>query len=179
MTDAIIKAKKEGISMEFMMSLIQPGTKFFNIGEKPLTEDDSFDIITVMIMFHIDITRVREIIIYIKKLMKDYNGSAADVLRDIYHNIIGHEKYLVVYILGKNFTEKIVIEEQVKLVSDILQKLDISDEKFKSTTHFLDNIFEAEIIDRHVYPPHSIMKIMESEFEENEKVFMVFIYGLK
>jgi hypothetical protein len=163
---------------KFMLEAIRKGTADFKINGDILTEDDSFDIVTSMILFQIELPRTSEIVTYLKRLMKDHKESAADVLRDIYHDMIGHEKYFAAYILGKNFKahfSKIETEKEFAIFIDpISQKLDVSN--LLLMTEYVNNMTKQE--DLAVSPAYGIKKIIDSDFEENDKVFLVFLYAI-
>lgn len=163
---------------KIMFELVRRGTTDFKINGDILTEDDSFDIVTVMMLFQIDISNTAKIVRYLKKLMKDHKGSAADILREVYHNMTGHEKYFAAYILGKNFKvsfSKIGSAKELEIfLNPYESKLDLSN--LSTISEYVFNIIKQE--KPGVTPAYSIKKIIESNFEENDKIFTVFYYAL-
>lgn len=171
--------KEDDFLTKEFMSMIRKGTTDFKIDEGVITEDDSFDIITVAILFKIDIPRMAQIVVYLKKLMKDHQGSVADILRDIYHNItIEHEKYFAAYVLGKNFrtlfSKITTVEELTDFLNPIDKKLDLSN--LVAISEYVHDIITQQ--KPGASPAYSMRKIIESDFEENDKVFIVFYYAL-
>lgn len=169
----------EGPTMNFLLNLAQESRESFKIDKEPLSEDDAFDIVTVMINFHIPLQQAKYLTEYLRKLMKDYK-SYTDVLRKIQIDIKGYQKYFVVYILAKNFKHiysKMTEEEQSKFMVDLFDKLSLPTERAVDYIEFIGNISKEEV-DQGLFPPWSLKKIIESDFDDNEKDLLTFIYGL-
>jgi F0F1-type ATP synthase gamma subunit len=161
--DALIRWSKEG-------------TKFFNIDGGVITENDSFDIVTAMIILAQSQIRVAEITTSLKGLMKKHNKSIIKILRDINLEFKEYEKNFALYVLGKNFKDsfdKMSEDEKEKFLIDIAKILNVSEDKITNILSYFIDLTEKQF-----EPSEIIKKIVVSNFKDNEIDYMMLVLGL-
>lgn len=161
--DALIRWSKEG-------------TKFFNIDGGMITDDDSFDIVTAMILLAQSRIRTAEITTFLKGLMKKHNKSIIKILRDINLELKGYEKNFALYVLGKNFKdsfEKMPEDEKDKFLIGTAKILNVSEDKITNILSYL-----IDFIEKQLEPSEIIKKIVVSNFKDNEIDYMMLVLGL-
>jgi hypothetical protein len=160
-----------------LFTLSKEGVNIFNIDGGMITEDDSFDIATVMMVLFISPNGVKQILAYLKVLMKQYNKNIVDILKDILLELEEYEKHFALFVLGKNFKysyENMSEDEQRKYLTDIAQLLCITDDKITNLLFYLMDSIEKETING---PSSTIKRIIISNFEDNEIDYMVLLRG--
>lgn len=160
---------------ESLIKWTKEGTKIFNIDGGVITEDDSFGIVTAMIILSLSPIRVIQITAFLKGSMKKHNKSIFKILQDINSNLKEYEKNFALYELGKNFKDsyhKMTENEQKKYLIDIAKILGVSEDKITNILSYLLDLTEK------LPSSETIKRIVAGNFKDNEIDFMILDLGL-
>ncbi len=120
------------------------------------------------------------IVSYVYQMIKDYRGNVADIIKEIRLNLKGNERYLTMFMIGStsSFTFlRSTDKRKSEFISEITNALKFDEEKALSVAkHMIEIIIED--IDNNVPTTDTIKKILNSDFVDIEKEYMLFSFGL-
>lgn len=124
--------------------------------------------------------RYEYIISYIIQMIRDYQGKAQDIVKEIPLNLKRKERYLAMFIIGHSSTpefSEMDSENQEKFLKNIMDASRINREKAESITNDISkNILNDTEEDIHVID--IMKKVADSDISEPEKDYLTFILGL-
>ena len=159
---------------EFLIKWAKEGTKIFNIDGGVITEDDSFDIVTAMIILFLSPIRAIQIINFLKDSMKIHK-SILEIVEDVNLEFKEYEKNFALYVLGKNFKysyDKMSEMEQKNYLIDIAKVLEVPEDKITNIINYLLDLTEK------LSTSETIRRIAASNFKDNEINNMILDLGL-
>lgn len=175
-------AKKQK-TLEYLMQLAKQGTKAFNIRGQKFTEEESFEIVTVMIiLFQNPVIVANYIVPLLKDLMKQYNEDIVKISKVIISETpqLRDEENMrrfTLYLLGKNFSDsfnKMSKDEKENYLLNIAQGFGVFGED-----RVLDMLkYLTEIMYDEKEPSDTIKRIAVSDFKDNEIDYMILARGL-
>lgn len=133
------------------------------------------------IRLNIPMDRFQYIASYVAQMINDYQGNVADIIKEVILNLKGNERYLVMYMMGRSSSKifsKASDQRQEEFVNSILGALKITEERIDPiTTYILNNLIREE--DKTDLPTIDIIRqIINSNFADNEKDYIMFTFGL-
>jgi hypothetical protein len=124
--------------------------------------------------------RYEHIVSYVYQMIKDYRGNAADIVKEIRLNLKGNERYLTIYMIGNSssFTFlRSTDKQKSEFISSITNALKFDQEGTVSVAQHMIQII-LEDIDNNVPTIDTIKKIINGNFMDTEKEYMLFSFGL-
>lgn len=125
--------------------------------------------------------RYEFIVSYVTRMIIDYNGNVADILKEIPLNLKGNEKYFTVFVIGNASSPSFSMtndKEREKFITDTANSLRLSKERTTLITDYMEDIILEEIGKKHVSIVDIIKKIIDSNFTYTEKDYIIFVLGL-
>jgi len=134
----------------------------------------------ISIALNISKDRYDYIVSYVYQMIKDYRGNVADIIKEIRLNLKGNERYLTMFMIGNtsSFTFlRSTDKRKSDFISEITNTLKFDEERALSVAkHMIEIIIED--IDNNVPTIDTIKKIINSNFADIEKEYMLFSFGL-
>lgn len=126
--------------------------------------------------------RYKHIVRYIMNIMKDYQGDVVDIVKEIPLNLKGKEKYFAMYMMGSSSSpvfSKMKDMQKATFIKSIMEVLKIGQEEAESITNYMVNE-DLENMKKNYVPTNidMIKKIIDSDFTETEKNYLLFMLGL-
>jgi len=133
--------------------------------------------------------RYDHIMSYVIQMITDYRANIADIIKEIPLNLKGKERYFTMFIMGHSsyptFNEA-NDEEREKFIVGISDALKLSQERAGSITQDTEEAVIKEIEkqpepskDENIVPTIDIIKqVIDSNFADKEKDYIVFVIGL-
>ena len=126
--------------------------------------------------------RYEYILLYVTQMLKDYQGDIADIVKEIPLNLKGKERYFAMHIMGyysSSAFSRMNDKDKAGFIKNIMDALRISQEKAESITHQMANDTLEEMKKDHIPTViETIKKVIDSDFSEIEKDYLLFTYGL-
>jgi hypothetical protein len=132
----------------------------------------------------LDIPRDRyvHIVIYILRMLKDYRGDIVDVVKEIPLNLKGKERQFTMFVMGHSSSSvfsKMSDKQKANFMTDIMEVLKIGQEDAESVTNYMANETQENMKKNYVPTLVDIIKkIIDSNFTETEKEYLLFSLGL-
>lgn len=126
--------------------------------------------------------RYEHIVLYMMQMLKDYKGNVAEIVKEIPLNLKGKERYFAMHMMGHSSSSAFSImkdKEKAAFIKSIMEALRISQEKATSITRHMANETMEEMKKDHIPTViETIKKVIDSDFSEIEKDYLLFTYGL-
>lgn len=178
---------KEQRYIDYLTRLAKQGTKTLNIRGSRFTEEESFDIVTVMVVLKQNPVIVTSYIVpLLQDLVKQHNEDIIKISRTILDTpqMLDDKnlKRLTLYILGKNFKDsydKMSTDEQEKYIINIAPGFGIySEDRVGEILKYLMDLIQGEADRGNTGPSNTIERISVSDFKDNEIDHMILLRGL-
>lgn len=125
--------------------------------------------------------RYEHIVLYVTRMIIDYQGKIPDIIKEIPLNLKGNERYFTMFIVGNsstpsfsNATEK----EKEKFITNITNAMNLSEDKVMQITRFMADTMLGDIGEKHIPIIDIIKKVINSNFTDREKDYIIFMLGL-
>lgn len=120
--------------------------------------------------------RYEYIVLYVTQMLKDYQGNVTDIVKEIPLNLKGKERHFAMHMIGRSSSStfsRMSDEDKTTFIKDIMEALRISQEKAVPIIQDMANETSEEMknID-------TIKKIIDSNYTEIEKDYLLFMVGL-
>lgn len=125
--------------------------------------------------------RYEHIVSYVMQMIYDYNGDVIDIIKEIPLNLKGNERYFTMFVIGNSSSPSFHTtndKEKEKFIIDTAESLKISKERAILTSDYVANVILEDMEEKHISVVDSMKKIINSNFSDLEKDYMLFIYGL-
>ena len=132
----------------------------------------------------LDISRDRyeHIVRYVMRMLKDYKGDVVDIVKEIPLNLKEKERYFTMYMMGHSSSSafsRMNDKQKAAFIQSIMEVLKIDQEKAESITYHMANETMEEMKRDHVPTViETIKKVIDSDFSEIEKDYILFTHGL-
>jgi hypothetical protein len=126
--------------------------------------------------------RYEYIVRYVMRMLKDYQGDVIDIVKEIPLNLKGNERYFTMYMMGNSTSSafsRMNDKQKAGFIKSIMEILKISQEKAESIIHHMAEE-TRENMKKNYFPTDIdiIKKIIDSEFTETEKDYLLFTLRL-
>jgi hypothetical protein len=118
----------------------------------------------------------QHIVSYFSRLIKDYKGNPVDMIKEISFNLKGIEKYYAFFLTGISFAPVFYRMNDVEKTDFLMffsDSLGFNEDSLKILLGYMKNI-SRDIKETSI----SIKDIIDSKFEENEKIYLIFTVGM-
>lgn len=125
--------------------------------------------------------RYEHIVSYVTRMIIDYNGNVADILKEIPLNLKGNERYFAIFIIGNSSSpsfNELNDEEKENFMTNIADELKISEERYQFLMDFVSDIIRRNIGKRHIPVVQVIKNIINIDFTDVEKDFIIYTLGV-
>ena len=122
--------------------------------------------------------RYIHIIRYIQQMLRDYKLHPVDIMKEIPLNLKGNERYVAVFIVGRSLSSlfyKMNDKEKTEFVVNIANALKFSEDRVAAIAEYMTIIKERM---RKNAPVDVIKMIINNQFMDTEKDYMLFIFGI-
>ena len=142
------------------------------------TEYDIEEYKSILKELNISKDRYMHIIHYIQQMMIDYKLHPVDIMKEIPLNLKGNERYATMFIVGRSLSPlfyKMDDKEKTEFVVTIANALRFSEDRVAMIAEYMTIIKEKM---RKNAPVDVIKMIINSQFMDTEKDYMLFIFGI-
>lgn len=122
--------------------------------------------------------RYIHIIRYIQQMLRDYKLHPVDIMKEIPLNLKGNERYAAMFIVGRSLSPlfyKMDDKEKTEFVVTIANALKFSEDMVAAIAEYM-TIIKKEM--RKNAPVDVIKMIINNQFADTEKDYMLFIFGI-
>lgn len=126
-------------------------------------------------------SRYEYIVSYVMQMIVDYQGNVVDILKEIPLNLKGNERYFTMFVIGNSSSPSfstINDEEREEFITNTGEALKINKERIISTTDYVANVILEDIEKNHTPIVDIIKRIINSNFTDTEKDYIMFLFGL-
>jgi len=117
---------------------------------------------------------------YIMQMIRDYNGSVVDIIKEIPLNLKGKERYFAMFTVGNSFASSFSAmneDDKQEVITDILEATKVNKER---TEKIADQMMEKVIkdIDKDITVIDTIKGVINDKLTDAEKDYVMFTFGL-
>lgn len=142
------------------------------------TQGDIEEYKSILKELNISGDRYIHIIRYIQQMLRDYKLHPVDIMKEIPLNLKGNERYVSMFIVGRSLSPlfyKMDDKEKTDFIVNIANSLRFSDCRVAAIAEHM-TIIKRDM--RQNAPVDVIKTIINSQFADTEKDYMLFIFGI-
>ena len=123
--------------------------------------------------------RYEQILSYVMEMITDYHGNVMDIIKEIPLNLKGNERFFTMLMVGNYTSQSFSIkndEERNEFITNTTNAMKLNKERATLSTDYItyiiiENIGKVPTVD-------IIKNIVNSDFPDTEKDFILFILGI-
>lgn len=130
--------------------------------------------------FNISRDRYEFISSYVQQMIIDYQGNVADIIKEILLNLKGNEIYFTIYMMGRSSSHifsRSNDKAKENFITSIINALKLDQDRIGTISQFIEDTILKDI-DEEVPRVDIIKKIINSNFSNTEKDYILFVFGL-